>query len=165
MNLGYKACKPVKKLLPPQRWVIPNCFKFWDMVESGFVCLFVCFSSNFVMQLKWRSSIIWFSQIWLQLDMKLEKKTGSFYILGYILELIIKIWWSGNLFFKKKSGKFWPFFSMENPLSSSKSYFSGQNFAKVHPEKKKRNIGWSMCMLSTNWGFLFEILDREAPTQ
>jgi hypothetical protein len=42
--------------------------------------------------------------------MNVENKTGSFYILGYLLELITKIWQSGN-FFLAKSGKFGLFFS------------------------------------------------------
>ncbi len=38
-----------------------------------------------------------------RLDMKVGKtknKTQSFYILGYLMELIIKIWCSGNFFFE-----------------------------------------------------------------
>jgi hypothetical protein len=32
------------------------------------------------------------------LDMKVEKKSKSFYVLGYLLELIIKIWRFGKKF-------------------------------------------------------------------
>jgi hypothetical protein len=65
--------------------------------------------------------------------MKIEKKSESFYILGYLLELIIKIWRFGSYYFSK-SDEFGTFFSMENPLYLSKSYFSSriwQNFAKT----------------------------------
>jgi hypothetical protein len=37
-----------------------------------------------------------------------------------------------------KSGKFGPFFSMENPLYKLKSYFLGQNLIKFH-QKQKNN--------------------------
>jgi hypothetical protein len=57
--------------------------------------------------------------------MKEKKKTGSFYILGYLLELIIKIWQFGDFFLKKISGEFGPIFSIENPLYRWKLYFSG----------------------------------------
>jgi hypothetical protein len=41
------------------------------------------------------------------LDMKVEKtKRESFYILGYLLELIIKIWQLGEKINSSKSGKF-----------------------------------------------------------
>jgi hypothetical protein len=47
-----------------------------------------------------------------RLDMKVgkkkKKKTESFYILGYLMELIIKIWCSGNFF--SKSGELGLFF-------------------------------------------------------
>jgi hypothetical protein len=54
-----------------------------------------------------------------------KKKSESFYIIGYLLELYHKklvIW---KLVFRK-SGEFGPLFSMENPLFGSKSYFSGR---------------------------------------
>jgi hypothetical protein len=69
--------------------------------------------------------------------MKGEKKKASFYILGYLLEFIIKIWRSGKKN-KNYSGEFEPFFFMENPFNRSKSYFSGQNLAKFRPPAKKR---------------------------
>jgi len=65
--------------------------------------------------------------------------TGDVYILGYLLELIIKIWQFANLFFSK-SGKFGPLFFMENPLYTSKSYLSSRNFAKFLNLKKKLKI-------------------------
>jgi hypothetical protein len=55
-----------------------------------------------------------------------KKKTGSFYIFGYLLELIIKIWLETS-FFSKILAEFGPFFSMENPLYRLKSKISGQN--------------------------------------
>jgi hypothetical protein len=44
--------------------------------------------------------------------MKVEKISESFYILGYLLELIIKIWKFGKVFFSK-SGEFGPFFPLK----------------------------------------------------
>jgi hypothetical protein len=40
-------------------------------------------------------------------------------------------------YFISKSGEFVPIFSMKNPLFKSKSYFSGQNLMKFHPQKTK----------------------------
>jgi hypothetical protein len=50
-----------------------------------------------------------------RLDMKVgkkkKKKTESFYILGYLMELIMKIWCSGKLFFEIwRIGSFFFFF-------------------------------------------------------
>jgi hypothetical protein len=42
-------------------------------------------------------------------DMKVEKKPGSFYILGYLLELIVEIWRLEKKLFLK-IGKFGLFF-------------------------------------------------------
>jgi len=64
--------------------------------------------------------------------MKVEKNTESFYILGYLLELIKKIWRFENE--NSKYGEFGSFFSNgKNPLYMSKSYlFSpGRNLAKI----------------------------------
>jgi hypothetical protein len=73
---------------------------------------------------KWRSSIIWFRQIWLQTRYERILKKESFYILGYLLELTIKIW------------RIWAIFlSMENPLYRLESLFSGQNLVKIRPDK------------------------------
>jgi len=44
------------------------------------------------------------------MDMKVEKNSESFYILGYLLKLIIKIWQSEILLLLLKSSKFEPFF-------------------------------------------------------
>jgi len=73
--------------------------------------------------------------------MKVEKKTGSsFYILGYLLELIIK---SGDLetfffFFFFKIWQIWViFFSWKILLYRSKSYLSGQNLAKFHKKEEE----------------------------
>jgi hypothetical protein len=48
------------------------------------------------------------------------------YILGYLLELIVKIWYFG-FFFPSTSGKFGPTFCMKNPLYMLKSYNLVQN--------------------------------------
>jgi len=63
--------------------------------------------------------------------MKVEKKTGSFYVLGYLLELSIKIWRSG-IFLFLKSGELGPFFPWKI-LYRLKSYFTGQNLTKFPP--------------------------------
>jgi hypothetical protein len=47
--------------------------------------------------------------------MKVEKKPESFHILGYLLELIIKIWRSGNSFFSE-FGEFGPNFVHGKPF-------------------------------------------------
>jgi hypothetical protein len=44
------------------------------------------------------------------IDKKVEKKTVSFYILGYLLEIVISLWRFG-IFKNSISGKFGPFFS------------------------------------------------------
>jgi hypothetical protein len=64
--------------------------------------------------------------------LKIKKETESFYILGHLLELIIKIW-QCFLEFKKssKSGKFLVISFMKNPLSKSKSYFFSSRFGKI----------------------------------
>jgi hypothetical protein len=59
--------------------------------------------------------------------MILKKK--PFYILGYLLELIIKVWQLG-IFFPHNLANFGSFFSMENPLNKLKSYFWSENLAK-----------------------------------
>ncbi len=89
------------------------------------------FFSISCVQLNWRSSIREFSQIWLQTRYESRKKTGSFYILGYLLELSIKIWRSG-IFCFLKSGELGPFFPWKI-LYRLKSYFSCQNLTKFPP--------------------------------
>jgi hypothetical protein len=65
----------------------------------------------------------WFSQIWLHTRYESRANQESFYILGYLLEHIVKtclsfeIWQIG-------------FFSIKIPLYRSKSDFSGRNSAK-----------------------------------
>jgi len=57
--------------------------------------------------------------------MKVEKKkTKSFYILGCLLELIIKMWRFG-VFFLQNLANLGFFFAMKDPLYRLKSYFSG----------------------------------------
>jgi hypothetical protein len=68
--------------------------------------------------------------------MKIEKqKSESFYILGYLLELIIKIWQFGNTILPNLANLGGSFFSMKCPSNRSKTHFSGQNLAKVCPQK------------------------------
>jgi len=64
--------------------------------------------------------------------------TECFYILGYLLELIIKIWRFEKKFIK--SWRIWFSFFMKNPLCRSKSYFSGRNLAKIRQSKKHWNL-------------------------
>jgi hypothetical protein len=70
------------------------------------------------------------------LDMKVEKRKTRILllILGYLLELIIKIWRFGLFFyyFYFEIWRIWSFFlSMKNPLYRLKSYFSGQNLTEL----------------------------------
>jgi hypothetical protein len=67
--------------------------------------------------------------------LKAKIKINSFYILGYLLELMIKIWWFGILFYffwnVANLGFFFFFlFSMKNILYRLKSYLSSQKLAK-----------------------------------
>jgi hypothetical protein len=87
------------------------------------------------MYLKWRSSIRWFSQIWLQTRYENRKKPESFYILGYLPELIIKIWRFTKTFVE--IWRIWATISLGNPLYRWKSYFWGRNLAKFRHIKPK----------------------------
>jgi hypothetical protein len=74
--------------------------------------------------------------------MKVEKKRGSFFILGYLVELIIKIWWSAT--FLLEIWRIWVMFLVKNPLYRSKSYFSGRNLTVFRPKKTH----WSTSLIS-----------------
>jgi hypothetical protein len=50
------------------------------------------FLKDFVMYPRWQLYTNYFSQFWLHARYESRKKPGSFYILGYLLELIVKIW-------------------------------------------------------------------------
>jgi hypothetical protein len=65
--------------------------------------------------------------------MKVEEKTESFYILGYLLELIMKIFMAIWNFFPSKFGQN---VFMKKCVYRSKSFFSCQNLAKFHQNKK-----------------------------
>jgi len=64
--------------------------------------------------------------------MKVKKNQNPSYILGYLLELIIKIWQFGKKH-SLKSGEFGPFFPW-------KILCIGQNMAKFGP---KKNAGFN----------------------
>jgi len=49
-------------------------------------------------------------------------------VIGYLIELIIKIWQFGFIFLQNLVS-LGHFFSLKNPLYRSKSYFSGRNLA------------------------------------
>jgi hypothetical protein len=67
--------------------------------------------------------------------MKVKKEVvGSFYILGYLLQVSIKIWRSGTFF--SKSGEFGPFFPWK---------IFRLKFGKISQTKKKKNN----CLLLT----------------
>ncbi len=105
-----------------------NCSKHlglkFERAIPGRVRVFFC---NFV---RWQPSIKWFSQIWLHTRYESrKKKPESFYNLGYLLELIIKIWWTWIFFFWNLSNL--GYFPMENPLYRLRSHFSGRNLAKL----------------------------------
>jgi hypothetical protein len=56
-------------------------------------------------------------------DMKVEKKPASFYILGYLLELIVEIWRFEFFSFQNLANM--DHFPMKNPLYWLKLHFSG----------------------------------------
>jgi len=60
--------------------------------------------------------------VWLHTRNEGRKKTESFSILGYLLEVALKIWQ-----FEKKFFKIWQVW-----VFLLKSYFSAQNLAKIH---------------------------------
>jgi hypothetical protein len=72
--------------------------------------------------------------------MKVEKNPKSFYIFGYLLEFIMKIWLFGLFIFQYLANL--GHFLMQNTLYRSKSYFLGQNLAKIHQQKKHYQCLW-----------------------
>jgi hypothetical protein len=58
----------------------------------------------------------------------------SFYIIGYCLELIIKIWQFGGFFFPSKSAKFAPFSTWK--ILYIAQFHSCRDLAKMRKEKK-----------------------------
>jgi len=62
------------------------------------------------------------------------KKNKMPSILGYLLELIIKIWRFGKKIFE--IWRFWTIFFMKKPLNSLKSHSSGRNLAKFRSKEK-----------------------------
>jgi hypothetical protein len=69
------------------------------------------------------------------MDMKVEKKSEYFYILGYLLELIIKIWQS-ELLLLLKSGKFDPFFPWKTLCIHQNHIFEVKIWQSFTPPKK-----------------------------
>jgi len=134
------SCLPklVGRLLTKPRACHPKHTQFSRKTQkSNFkpYCHFrVFFFSNFVMWLKWQSYKDDLARFGYRLDMKIEKKSESFYILTGTYHKNLAIW--KPLF--SKIWKIWAiFFPTENPLYRSKSYFSGQNLAKLRLLKKK----------------------------
>jgi hypothetical protein len=73
------------------QFVGQNQHPFCSSVDSAIIPRVFLFS-NFVISMKWLSSIKWYSQIWLQT--RYESRfffSKSFYILGSLLEIITKI--------------------------------------------------------------------------
>jgi hypothetical protein len=95
----------------------------------------VLFSPNFVKYLQW-SSIKWFSQIWLHRRHESWKKSEYFYILGYLLELIIRLWRFG-VFFNRNQANLSHFSPTKNPFHRSKleNIFFSSNFGETVAEK------------------------------
>ncbi len=80
--------------------------------------------NKFVMLPKWRTSKNYLAKFGYVTNMILfYKKTGSFYNLYYLLELIIKIWW------------IWPIFSIKNHVHSLINIFFKSKF-----DKKKKKL-------------------------
>jgi hypothetical protein len=61
---------------------------------------------------------------------------------------------SGDLeIIKKKSEEFWPIFFVENPLNTSKSYFSGPKNHRL--ENISDALGnWTLQILAKQWFYL-----------
>jgi hypothetical protein len=71
------------------------------------------------------------------MEMKVEKKTESFYIIGYLLELIIKIWQS-ELLLLLKSGKFEPIFPWKTLCIDQNHIFKVKISQSFSPRPKKK---------------------------
>jgi hypothetical protein len=85
--------------------------------------------------------------MWLHIRYESKRKEESFFIIGYLLELIIKIWRFGK---KKssKSGEFLSFFSMKNPLFRLESYYSVKETLPRDPAiiQFGGGAGWGRCV-------------------
>jgi hypothetical protein len=60
---------------------------------------------------------------------KKKKKPESFYVLGYLLELILK---------KFQIWRIWAFFPIENPMYGRNLFFFRWKLAKYHPKERKK---------------------------
>ncbi len=74
-----------------------------------------------------------------------RKKTWSFYIPGYVLELIIKIWQFEKKIFK--IWQIWVIFSMKNPLYWLKIIFFRSKSGENSPVKETLNLTLALTNL------------------
>jgi hypothetical protein len=124
------------------------------------------FLFNFVMELKWWSSITWFSQIWLQTKCEKKRKRKRkryFYVLGYLVELIIKIWQPQNIYILNivNLGHFFH----ENLLYRLRSIFFKSKFGKIFPKKKSNwVVGANLLEISLSPSFLRGCFSKEGRT-
>ncbi len=125
---------PIHPFLLPARgsvlWFVPPPIIF----SAGFLFLRIlsCSQSD-------DSSRKWFSQNWLYTRYEIRKKKKSFYVLGYLLELIIKIWRFGIHF----SFKIW--LSFLN-LSIHKCSFCVPQWASKLSHAKIFPLHLSLCV-------------------
>jgi len=85
----------------------------------------------------------------IKIEKKKKKKKNSFYIFGYLLELIVKYGDLEFMFFK--IWQIWAIFCMENSLYRLKSYFVRLKFGEILPPKKKKKAN----LMSFFWGVRF----------
>jgi hypothetical protein len=74
------------------------------------------------------------------LDVKVQKKPGSFYILGFLLEIIVEIW-QFEFFSYQNSVNLDHFSHEKNPLYWSEISFFRLNFCENLPIKKTLQEG------------------------
>ncbi len=127
-------CKKTNSLLFSPHLGFSPTWHFPKDWRQGF---FVFFFSIF-----WCSWSDDFARFGYRLNMKVEKKKAgsSFYILGYLLELIIKIWWFGNFFFSRNLANLGHFFSWKILRIGQKHIFQvkiWRNFTKKKEEALK----------------------------
>ncbi len=126
---NFPMCSPNMFSIAPHFYLI--CF--WQMLSSLHLHRWAKGEELYTSKnnlLFWGASVVSFFEWW-------ADQIGSFYILGYLLELIIKIWHIGKQIFQNLVNfpkKLANLFSMENPWDGSKSYLSGQNLAKFRPK-------------------------------
>jgi hypothetical protein len=84
--------------------------------------------------------------------MKAGKKKPLFYILGYLMKLIMKIWWSGNFFFEIwRIGSF--FFPSKILCVGLNHIFQIEIWLNFALQKKKGSLRWWGIVLAGRVSF------------